>query len=855
MIEGMLTPGIHPFWFWNTAIDEALIRRQVRALADGGCRGALISARQGFPGAYLSARWRELVAVACREGAALGLEMGVADEFPYPSGNAGGLAVLGRPEHWATGLTQRSLVSDGGAVAWDLPAGAVLDCAAFPLAGEAVDWSARRELGAEVGVVFRQETYRETDRDLSAYNGRRYFACDPAPRLETVLPSGRWLLVASLQTVALHHKYVGPSADTLDPAAMAAFITATHRRYEGVPLRALFVDEICAATWSRHLPAWYREQTGADLAPLLPALLRDDHPQAATVRATVERIREQRFRTAFLDPVRAWCRLHQVTLCEERPTRRLADAGADLPGCDPGHTRVGAPRHDLLGTELRRNARAAGSAGAGAALCECGHSLGWGATLEDLRAIVDGLLLHGITHIVPHAAFASTAALRKHDAPPSFFVQQSWWHLHRLLATRTEAVLAALAGSAPETELLVPPGTSEEVQHLLMERGYEWAFADAAPACDPARLPPPRQAPWSGPAVHRRLHRSTALLINQSRAAATVHLPAGWQPLALDGAAPEAVAGGWRLEPAQAMLAAAGAPVPPALPHHDLAWPERWRVRALGGNLLRLGDWRLEIAGQTAATSHFPLSEQLRRTGLRFAPAIDPGFGTPTSFALPALVCRYETSVQLAQAMPLRLLMEAETLVEPGWSIVINDGPPLTQADFAACAGLCEPALGCAIGAWLRPGANRIVVTAPARRADGGLRNPLYLHGDMAVLPDRALAPAIGEAGWGDLAGAGLPFACGTLEWEADISLTAASGPAALRLPRLAVDAYEVALDDGPWLAVPWAPRRVVLPAGWSAGRHRLRIRQHLPLSGCFHGEGWDAAAHRVVPCAPQDMR
>jgi hypothetical protein len=81
----MLTPGIHPFWFWNTTMDEGRIACQLRALAAGGCRGALIHPRQGYPDGYLSGRWRALVAFACREGAALGLEIGACDEFPIPA--------------------------------------------------------------------------------------------------------------------------------------------------------------------------------------------------------------------------------------------------------------------------------------------------------------------------------------------------------------------------------------------------------------------------------------------------------------------------------------------------------------------------------------------------------------------------------------------------------------------------------------------------------------------------------------------------------------------------------------------------------------------------------------------------
>lgn len=341
----MHTPGIHPFWFWNTAMDEARIDAQLQALAAGGCRGALIHPRQGYPGGYLSARWRELVAHAVRRGAQLGLEIGACDEFPYPSGNAGGLAGLGHPERWACDLQQRALECDGGAVAWGLPPGAVLDCAAFPLRDGVVVWSARRDLADDVGVAFRQETYRESDRDLSAYNGRRFFACDPAPRLETTLPAGRWLLVASVQSVDVNHKYVGPWADTLDPAAMQAVVEVTCHRYAGIPLAALFVDEIEAARWSRHLPGWYRERHGEDLPPLLPALLRQDHPRAGEIRARVDAIRSERFRIAFLDPMRAWCRANHVLLCEERGLHRLAEAGADIPGCDPGHTRVGAQPH------------------------------------------------------------------------------------------------------------------------------------------------------------------------------------------------------------------------------------------------------------------------------------------------------------------------------------------------------------------------------------------------------------------------------------------------------------------------------------------------------------------------------
>ena len=835
-------------------MDSRRIRAQLDAFVAGGCVGAFIHPRQGYPGAYLSSAWRELVRLACDEGAARGLAIGICDEFPYPSGNAGGLPVLGRPERWTTELIHVEREATGGAVEWDLPAGAVLDCAAYSLL-DTVNWQQRHDLLSDVGVAFRQETYRESDRDLSAYNGRRFFACDPAPRLATVLPPGRWLLTAAVQIVPTARKYVGVAADTLDPEAMAAVLEVTLRGYAGVPLRALFVDEIEPAAWSRQLPAWYRERTGVDLAPLLPALARADHPRAAEVRAQLATIRTERFAAAFLTPLRAWCRAHDVTLCEERPLHRLDECGADIPGCDPGHTRVGAPRHDLLGSDLRRNARgAAAAAKGGPALCEFGHSLAWGATLEDLRALTDGLQLHGITHLIAHAAFASTAALRKHDAAPSYFTQQSWWPLHHLLAERVARIQAAFAGTAAQPELAVPPGTAEADQHRLMAGGWEWTFADDAPPLTIPLLPPPRVAPWSSATQVERVIRHgaehrVALLINSGRHRAIVHLPPGWSPLALDGAAPLAVDDGWCLEPAQAMLASTAAEAAPVIPQVDLDWPQQWQVHAAGGNLLRLGTWQLEIAGHATETQHFPLSEQLRRTGLAVVPAVDPGFGAPARMALSPTTCVYRTTFTMTEVLDLALLMEPESLVDAGWTVQLNDGPLWSAADFAPCPGLPDEALGCAATPYLRRGANQLTVRCTTTRLDGGLRNPLYLHGRCAVWADNHVTAPVLTAAWGDLAGAGLPTACGAIEWSSAITLPSAPPAAliALALPQLAIDAYEVAVDDGPWQAVPWAPRRILIPP-WAAGVHRLRIRQHLPPGRCFHGEGWDADAHRVVP-------
>jgi len=50
------------------------------------------------------------------------------DEYPYPSGVAGGEVILGSPEYYATRLVHRTYDLDAGAVRIALPKGKILSC-------------------------------------------------------------------------------------------------------------------------------------------------------------------------------------------------------------------------------------------------------------------------------------------------------------------------------------------------------------------------------------------------------------------------------------------------------------------------------------------------------------------------------------------------------------------------------------------------------------------------------------------------------------------------------------------------------------------------------------------------------
>lgn len=659
-------PGLHPFWFWNTALDEASIETQVAEFARAGCRGVFIHPRQGMTVPYLSEAFFALVRHAVIACVRHGITPHMYDEFPYPSGMAGGLVCMGHPEFLATKLEHHHCEHDGGAVHWRIPAGDLLSCVAVPLRNDQPQWEEARDLRATAGSVYTQETWHHGG--LTPYTSDRYFAHDPMLEIETDLPAGRWLLTASVQSVRREHKYWGDYVDVCDPEAMRRFMALTHEAYArhlGPDLMrhigCCFVDEI-HPEWSRHFAAAYRERHGEDIATAMPALAHATHPDHHRLRQRLDDLRYDTFVTAFEEPLAAWCRSQEVLYVVEKPQLRLEQLRfADIPGCDSGHSRAG-DGSDLLRAPLRSNARVAASAaqiyGKQGATCEVFHSLGWSATLEDARRIVDLLLLHGVDRIVPHGAFASTHGLRKHDAPPSWFTQRPDWALFHRIAARIERICAALGPLHHDADLLViepviPRGSPEVARYeallleltascrefLIVDRswvlaqdadkgGIVWRERSITELIAPTDQRDPDLEAWlerfaaAGGTVTRGAMPSggTALgliveagapghlqqarflaaggpllfAVNHGDAPVTVRIPAGYTTHDI-GDAPLPIQD-QRLElPASAAVLFVPGPLAAPVAQMCVAWPRRWRFQAEAANLLRLGEWDLSV--------------------------------------------------------------------------------------------------------------------------------------------------------------------------------------------------------------------------------------------------------------------
>jgi hypothetical protein len=462
-------PGFYPFWFWNDELSESEIRWQIAEMAEQGIRGFFIHPRQGLKQPYLSDSFFQMVEVAIDAAEQHGLLVHLYDEYPYPSGIAGGEVTEGNPHFQGTRLTQRTYDINGGPVRKELPRGNVLTCIAYPVKNDQTDWNQPTDLRSSVGMILADESYNVAG--LTQYNQKRYFASNPTPTLETILPEGTYRLYTSIQTQVTTHKYWGYYTDVMNPDAVQHYINLTHDRYYnrfadkfGNTIRSIFVDET-QPSWSVLLPNAFQTTYGYDLIPLLPALQDPTHPQHLQVTKDFHKLQYEHFLNSYDKPILKWCEEHGIAYSGEKGSMRLSQLQyMHIPGCDPGHTKAGAEELDTLTGDTRRSAKATASAAyfynKEGALDECYHSLGWSGTVQDAKFIAETLILMDIRYLVPHGFFYSTHALKKHDAPPTFFFQMPYWPLWKNLSDHIDNLYAHFEDThIPAETLLIDHAT------------------------------------------------------------------------------------------------------------------------------------------------------------------------------------------------------------------------------------------------------------------------------------------------------------------------------------------------------------------------------------------------------------
>ncbi len=439
-----------PWWFLNGALEPEVMRAQIAQMHEQGCGGIYLTPRQGMGVPYLSSEYWERFKLAMDEARGRGMLLGIMDDFPYPSGMAGGRATWADPAFIRTELRGLQFEVEGTqALRRLLGTGEVIRAWAWPIVEGATDWSRTVDLRIRIGVSHPRSGLSWM-RSLTDYSYARFGDFAPQNELAWDVPRGRWRVMIFTVDRCRSFKYFGEFIDTMSPEAVANFLRITFGEHEtglgrplGAHFRSVFTDETQGGSWTLALPEAFEERCGYDLHNHLPALIDERFPDAARVRYDYLSTLDDLFMRAYHEQYAAECEARGLLYTTEVPMLRNADLRvAHIPGADHAHERIGEGlAHGWLThrpTYARGNPRFAASIAAQRGMprvaVEAFHSLGWGVRLADMKALIDRMSANGVNLLAMHGFYYTAAGLAKHDAAPSEFQQHPWWRHFRALA-------------------------------------------------------------------------------------------------------------------------------------------------------------------------------------------------------------------------------------------------------------------------------------------------------------------------------------------------------------------------------------------------------------------------------------
>ncbi len=405
--------SLMPFWFWNDALDEAEIVRQIADMEAHGVYGFIIHPRVGLPHdiGWMSDRMLHFMRVAIEAAKQRDMTVILYDEGMYPSGSSSGQVVAQNPAYQCRCLA--------------CVEGNEENLSSSPLSH--VVAVVERANGQKVTVV---------NRPLDAVIRGLHYLNEGVPDepLREQSP---------------------PAADILNPDAVATFLRLVYDgyfealgAYFGNPIQAIFTDEPGVLGRPRERNIWpgttgileyVNTLLGYDFTPHLPALWYDDEPDAARYREDYTRAIEHRLEETFYRQLYTWCEKHHIALTGH-PARGDQIGFLryfHIPGQDlvwrwvlPGDTALEGPES----TQGKCSASAALHLGRRRNSNECFGAYGHDFTWDEMKWLVDWCFVRGVNMLYPHAFYYSMRGPRKDERPPDVGPNSPWWDNYKLFA-------------------------------------------------------------------------------------------------------------------------------------------------------------------------------------------------------------------------------------------------------------------------------------------------------------------------------------------------------------------------------------------------------------------------------------
>lgn len=456
-MELLMNPGaefrIQPFWFWNGDMKDEEIERQIEEMYVQGVGGFFICPRQGLQIPYLSEAWFEKVRFAIEAAKKRDMHVYLYDEYPYPSGIAGGEVTLIHPDAKHQTLVTKTLrVSGGAKVRQEYPWAKVIYAKAVPVTADGVRlWDQLVDLKDAIGNLQADPVFQKTG--LTTYNQKRFFTYRTVFQLDWEAPESayEWDILVYQEKEIEDFKYYGTFVDPCHKEAMQTFIQLTHERYAkhigsefGGTVKGMFTDEIGllgSMPWTPRLEAYFQERHGYSITEHIAALSHADYRDAARIRYDYYQALHELLTQSYHKQVYDWCDEHGLLYLAEVPSIRMTTQRfSHVPGGDSAHEKLGRSLEWILrryACSFRDNPKMTSSIarqlGRQRNVDECFHSVGWSMNMQDAKWMIDRMAALGTNFFTFHAFFYTVDGLTQHDAPPSQFYQNPYWpHFRKL---------------------------------------------------------------------------------------------------------------------------------------------------------------------------------------------------------------------------------------------------------------------------------------------------------------------------------------------------------------------------------------------------------------------------------------
>ena len=389
-----------PFWFLNDDLNKQELCRQLDDFAAHGVYGVVPHARMGLDKkfAFMSEPWLDMLRCCVEHAAKKDMKIILYDEGMYPSGSCAGQVVSANPLH----------------------------------ATRALERKRRGDADATEELVYQDERWMYVNtRSMGVIRGVHYGMDDS-------------------------DKDAPPSADILNPEAVASFLHLTHDKhyevlgeYFGNTIMAIFTDEpdVLGRRHKRGVKPWtwgfekyLKEYLGYDFLPHLGALWDEDMPDAERYRRDFARAVNARLEEVYYKQYSEWCAAHHIDLTGH-PAGSM-DIGTlkhfHLPGQDvvwrylePFQDKSLEGAHSTMG---KCSSSAKVNYGRSRNLNECFGAYGWEFSWEEMRWLTNWLLVRGVDLLSPHAFYYSVRGDRRNERPPDVGPNNVWWDRYKAYA-------------------------------------------------------------------------------------------------------------------------------------------------------------------------------------------------------------------------------------------------------------------------------------------------------------------------------------------------------------------------------------------------------------------------------------